>query len=241
LNYFFITGTSRGIGKALAEVLLHDQNNYVTGISRSSSIHHKNYKHIFIDFSFPEKLIKEIDNIFSSVEKSERIVLINNAGTLGKVGYMGEIENTDIIKSFQVNIASAAILMNEFIRKYKDVKAEKIIVNISSGAGKKAVDGWSGYCASKAALDMLSEVAVEEERIRKRGFRIFSAAPGIVDTEMQRQIRDVQSKDFSQVEKFRKYKAEGDLTEPAKAAEKFLYLLNNSDKFKDTVISLRDL
>jgi benzil reductase ((S)-benzoin forming) len=241
VNYFFITGTSRGIGKALAEELLSEPGNLVTGISRGSSIHHKNYKHIFSDLAFPEKLNGEAESIFVPVEKSERIVLINNAGTLGEVGYLGEIENKNLIRSFQVNITSAAILMNEFIRRYKDLKAEKIIINVSSGAGKKPLDGWGTYCASKSALDMLSEVAALEEKIRDRGFRIFSVAPGIVDTEMQSQVRDAQLKDFSTVEKFRKYKKEGDLLEPSVIAGKFLYLINNADKFGDTVISLRAL
>src|SRR5436190_571523 len=109
MNYFFITGTSRGIGQALAESLLSDPDNQVTGISRGSSIHHKNYRHIVSDFTFLEKLSKVADNIFVPVEKPTRIVLVNNAGTLGEVGYLGEIENSDIISSFQTNITSTAI------------------------------------------------------------------------------------------------------------------------------------
>ena len=51
MKHFFITGTSRGIGKALAETLLENDNNEVTGISRTRSIKHPNYKHITTDLS----------------------------------------------------------------------------------------------------------------------------------------------------------------------------------------------
>ena len=61
------------------------------------------------------------------------------------------------------------------------------IVNVSSGAAHRAMEGWSAYCASKAGLDMLTN------RWRSNtdavGMRVFGFAPGIVDTEMQASIR----------------------------------------------------
>jgi benzil reductase ((S)-benzoin forming) len=239
VNYFFITGTSKGIGKAIAEALLSDSGNYVTGISRSCSISHNRYKHILLDLSIPESF-KEFEKIFDILEVAERVVLINNAGSIGEVGYIGEIESSGIIESLHVNMISSAVLMNEFIRNYQGLKAEKIIINISSGAGKKAVDGWGAYCASKAAMDMLSEVAAVEEKIRNRGFRIFSVAPGIADTEMQQRIRNSKQRNFSTVVKFKKYKEDGALTDPAIVAQKYIYLINNIRQFTQTILSVRD-
>jgi benzil reductase ((S)-benzoin forming) len=240
VNYFFITGTSRGIGKAIAESLLSDSGNHVTGISRSSSISHSRYKHIMLDLSIHGSVIKEAEKIFGSLEAPEKVVLINNAGSIGKIGYIGEIESSGIVESLHVNMISSAVLMNEFIRHYQELKAEKIIINISSGAGKKAVDGWGAYCASKAAIDMLSEVAAAEEKLRNRGFRIFSVAPGIADTQMQQKIRNSKQEDFSAVAKFQKYKEDGALPDPAIVAQKYIYLINNTRQFTDTVLSVRD-
>jgi benzil reductase ((S)-benzoin forming) len=240
VNYFFITGTSKGIGKAIAEALLSDSGNYVTGISRSCSISHKRYKHIPLDLSIHRSVIEKAGKIFVALEAPKKVVLINNAGSIGEVGYIGEIESSGIAESLHINMISSAILMNEFVRHYKELKAEKIIINISSGAGKRAVDGWGAYCASKAAVDMLSEVAAAEEKIRNRGFRIFSVAPGIADTEMQQKIRNTRQADFSTVEKFRKYEEEGMLPDPALVAQKYIYLINNTRQFTQTILSVRD-
>jgi benzil reductase ((S)-benzoin forming) len=240
VNYFFITGTSKGIGKAIAEALLSDSGNYVTGISRSCSISHKRYRHIPLDLSIHQSVIENAGKIFGTLEVPEKVVLINNAGSIGEVGYIGEIQSSSIAESLHVNMISSAVLMNEFVRHYKELKAEKIIVNISSGAGKKPVDGWGTYCASKAAMDMLSEVAATEEKIRNRGFRIFSVAPGIADTEMQEKIRNAKQIDFSTVEKFQKYKEDGMLPDPAAIAQKYIYLINNTLQFPQTILSVRD-
>ncbi|MFL5727991.1 MAG: SDR family NAD(P)-dependent oxidoreductase [Cytophagaceae bacterium] len=240
MNYFFITGSSRGLGKALASTLLKEEMNFVTGISRHCSISHPNYKHIILDLANPAQVLRFLPDIFPSLQAADKIVLINNASVLGKAAYLGNTDSQAILDSLQVNIASPAILINEFIRKYEKQDAEKIILNITSGAGKRAVDGWASYCAAKAALNMMSDVMAEEEKIRQRGFRIFSAAPGIVDTYMQAEIRNSDVENFSALEKFRAYKEEGALADPEYVAGKLIYVLNNPGSFPGTQISVRD-
>ncbi len=56
MNYFFITGSSKGLGKALSELLLNNNNNFVYGFARNCSITHKNYTHIKLDFSDLKKI-----------------------------------------------------------------------------------------------------------------------------------------------------------------------------------------
>ena len=53
-NHYYITGSSSGIGKALAEELLTDPNNVVHGISRSETISHERYRHTTVDFAWQE-------------------------------------------------------------------------------------------------------------------------------------------------------------------------------------------
>ena len=237
MNYYYITGTSRGIGKAIAELLLENETNLVIGLSRSNTISHRNYKHITIDLS-------DLNNVrnfeFENVGDSNRIVLINNAGTLGKVGRMGKHIADTIINTYNVNLLSPTILMNSFIRAYRDVEAEKIIINMSSGAGKHPIEAWGSYSASKAALDMLSKVIAEEQAVTGEGFRIASVAPGVVDTKMQEEIRSSSPEDFSRRNDFVEYQSQGNLLDTRIVAARYVEIISRLSKFNDIVFSLRE-
>lgn len=242
MNYFFITGTSQGLGNALTKALLSLPDAEVTGIGRHNTIHHDRYKHIYFDLSDPEKLARQAKNLFPPLKEAEKIVLINNAGVLGEIGHAGKISNESLIRTLNINTIAPAILSNEFIRQYLTcANCHKLIINVSSGAGKKPTDGWSAYCASKAGLDMFSEVVAVEKQKDKNNLKVFSVAPGIVDTPMQDQIRHVEKKDFSRVEEFIEYKKENMLVSPEKVARKFLVLIENEDQFHEPLLSVRTL
>lgn len=237
---FIITGASKGIGKGLAEKALATAA-AVWGISRSHSITHKNYKALTYDLADIPNLLKELPTLFSKAKGYEKIVLINNAGTLGDIGHLGNIENESIPQLFNLNVSAPLLLVNQFMRDFKDFKGEKIVINISSGAGKKAVDGWSGYCASKAALDMASEVAAKETKMDGSGFIIKAIAPGVVDTEMQTNIRSADEKSFSGVEKFKNLKAENQLSNEQEVAEKYFYFIDHLDQYPDVILDVRNI
>nr|WKN35153.1 SDR family NAD(P)-dependent oxidoreductase [Tunicatimonas sp. TK19036] len=241
MHYYFITGTSRGIGKALAEYALQQEQTMVIGFSRQQSIRHSRYIHRSLDLSNINMLRQQVSSVFSELADPERIVLINNAGTLGDVKYFGDIDDARIDQTFSLNITAPAILMNHFIRTYQSSAAERILINISSGVSQYAVDGWSGYCASKAALDMLTEVAaLELEKRAVSNFRVYAVAPGIVDTQMQTDIRDVNEEDFSRLQKFKSYKQDGALNDPHHTAEKYFYLINHPEHFKNVRQDVRE-
>src|SRR5690606_15700892 len=61
------------------------------------------------------------------------------------------------------------------------------IVNLSSGAAHRPMEGWSAYCAGKAGLAMVTQSLALE--YGARGIRAFGFAPGVVDTDMQGEIR----------------------------------------------------
>ena len=217
MNYYFITGTSRGIGKAMAELLLLDPENFVIGISRKCTIEHKSYSHVTLDLSDAEA-VKKFQ--FGEIGKAKRICLFNNSGEIGTIKPLGKLSNTEIIKNLTLNLVSPCVLMNKFIDTFDKVVAEKIILNMSSGAGKNPVDGWSMYCASKAGLDMFSKVADLEEKVRsKKNFRVLSIAPGVVDTDMQTYIRSAASEDFSRLNDFIGFKKNKILLQPDAVAK----------------------
>ena len=242
MNYYFITGASKGIGKAIAEELLKDENNCVIGVSRSSSIQHKHYRHQPMDFSDIPAVEHNLHKVFVPYKDAERLVLINNAGVLGDIGYMGEgMPNERFEFVFDVNVIVPAMLMNSFLQIYQSVQCPKVIVNISSGAGKYPVDGWASYCASKAALDMLSLTVQQEQHVRASGVRVYALSPGVVDTAMQENIRESDVEKFSNVQRFRDYKEQGELATPEEVGRKIVWFLHNTDDFNEVIVSVRDM
>lgn len=245
MNYYYITGTSRGIGKAFAEHLLENPANRVVGISRHRSIEHPHYTHSYLDLTD----VNAISGFkFELHAKAKKVYLINNAGVLGFIKPVGKLDAATIIKNYTVNLIAPTVLTNAFIECYDTTDAEKVIVNVSSGAGKNPIDGWAVYCASKAGIDMLSRVVDLEQKIRAKkpqenihkGFHIFSIAPGVVNTGMQEEIRSAQKEDFSRLEDFIGYKVNNQLSEPEFVSKKYINILANINSIKDVLSSIKD-
>lgn len=199
MNYFYITGTGKGIGSSIARELLKDKDNRVFGISRENDITHPNFSFNKVDLS--ELHIVERMK-FKALQEPTKIVLINNAGMLGDINYLGKLSSNEIQQVYNVNLLAPTLLINQFIERYRDINCEKIIVNISSGASTNPYEAWSTYCASKAGLEMLSRVLIKEEEKQTHPFKVFSIAPGVVDTNMQEQIRATPIENFPHKEKF---------------------------------------
>lgn len=238
MNYYFITGTSSGIGKALTEALLKNNNTKVYGMSRRQDAVSGSYVPISIDLSKAD----EIEAFqFPKLADAERIVLINNAGQIGDIKPVGNVENRAIADLFTVNVTAPGILMNKFIQAYGELPVQKTVLNVSSGAGKNAIEGWAAYCGSKAAIDLFSLTVFEEQKRATHPTQIYSIAPGVVDTQMQAEIRNSNETDFSRHAHFVNLKKNNELTSPDEVAEKYLYILNHTQEFPNCIFSLRDL
>lgn len=238
MNYCFITGTSTGLGKAIAELLLKENNTTVHGFSRKQSIKHKRYIHHTVDFTE----FSQIEQIkFQITDNCEKAILINNAGIIGDIKRNGNINNQLINKTFTVNTIAPAILCNQFLQAVLPRKISGLIINISSGAASHPIASWSAYCASKAALDMYSRVVQEELNEQNiKHIKVFSVYPGIIDTPMQEFIRSSNENDFSSKNRFIQYKKEGNLTSPELTARKILGIFTGNKLINDVVIDIRD-
>ena len=241
MRKFFVTGSSKGLGKAIAELLLEEPNVYVTGLSRTNSIQHDRYTHVAADLEKVDALPGIVDGLFADRAGFEEVVLINNAGYLGDIHYMGDLDHREFIKVMNVNVTAPAILMNAFIRNYGDSEGKKVIINIGSGAGRHPYDGWSAYCSSKAAVDMISESADMENSIRGNNIRIVSLAPGPVDTEMQDIVRSTPVDNFSQINKFIALKESGQLPSVQETAGKILSFIARIDEFEGPIQDIRKI
>jgi benzil reductase ((S)-benzoin forming) len=237
MNYYFITGTGSGIGKALAEELLKEKENLVIGLSRKNSIVHDRFSFVKIDL----KVLKNVKEFsFGKTAEAKKIILINNAGVISQIKRVGTLDPERIIDEYNVNLLAPAILSNVFVKAFKKVNCEKTIINISSGAGKSPIDAWSVYCSSKAGLDMFSKVLSEEQKIINGGFKVFAVSPGVVDTGMQKDIREADSEDFSRKSDFIQYQQSGQLAEADLVAKKIIRILASQNSLQETIISVKD-
>ena len=226
-----ITGTGSGIGKALAELLL-DKNYKVVGYSRTNKIIHTNFTYIKIDLS---DLAATKKLVFPEANKSE-VLLVNNAATIGTIAPFNKKTTKDIINEYQLNLISPTLLSQKFISTYK--KNSKLLINMGSGAANNPISSWSTYCATKAGLDMLTQVIAEENH---ENLTVFSVHPGIVDTNMQKKIRETKPDLFPLLSKFTSYYNNNELENTENVAKKLHYIIQNFAEFTKNILSIRDV
>ena len=226
----FITGSGKGIGKAIAELLLL-KGYQVFGYSRSNSINHTHFSFTRIDLTDLEKIQK-----LSFPKVSGEVLLINNAGTIGEIKPLSLKSEEAIINEYNLNIIAPTLLCKKFLEAFPT--QEKIILNISSGAANKSIPSWSTYCATKAALDMLTGVIAEEKH---KNLTVFSVHPGVVDTNMQSEIRNSDPKNFPLLSKFIDYYIQNELESTKIVAKKLFYIIENNTQFTENVLSIRDI
>lgn len=237
MNYFFITGSSKGLGKALTELLLTNEKNFVYGISRTNNISHQQFQHIQVDLA-DIGVVKQFE--FPELKDAITITLINNAGIVGDIKYLGNLDCDKIISTYNLNLITPTLLINQFAKTYNN-ELSKLVINISSGAGRSPIDGWSTYCATKAGLDMLSLVFKEEITNKKLNINTLSLAPGIIDTGMQEEIRKADETSFSNIERFIEYKNNGDLADPTSTAKLIAKFISDKTLQEKTICSVRDI
>ncbi|RZK24091.1 MAG: SDR family NAD(P)-dependent oxidoreductase, partial [Hymenobacter sp.] len=101
--------------------------------------------------------------------------------------------------------------------------------------------GWAAYCASKAALNSLSETAQKEQDLRGTGVRIWALAPGVVDTAMQAHIRTAEVAQFSEQAKFTHYYAQGQLQDAGVVAQRIVHWLHHPSAKEPVILRISDL
>lgn len=210
-----ITGTSKGIGKAIANYYL-EKGEKVVGISRTNVIDHPNFTFVKCDFTEKQQLY-DLDLSAFAEPENYPVRLFNNAGILGEIKRTHELTLTHYTDISMVNIVATQFLCSYTLQTFGFDNVEAII-NISSGAGERPVPSWAGYCASKAAVNLFSETLAEELKELGKDTKVFSIAPGVVDTDMQHSIRGSNARDFSNKQNFVDLKENDELRTPEEVA-----------------------
>jgi benzil reductase ((S)-benzoin forming) len=174
---------------------------------------------------------------------AERVLLVNNAGLISPIGPVGRLSTEAIYSSVAANVSAAITLTDAFLRAVPASAIDRRVIHVSSGAARSAYAGWNVYCATKAALDHHARcVQLEaQEQGPAQGLRICSLAPGIMDTEMQGEIRATPSQDFPMRPKFDDLKAQGALLPPQDVAERLLTYMVSEAFGSDPAADLRSI
>lgn len=228
-----ITGGSKGLGHGIAEV--YHKNGYRV-ISISRTILKKEYavEQYQCDLRDLQQLEQTITEIFSHLnsENTSVLTLFNNAGSLGTVNTLEHISAEEISSTIGINLIAPLVVSSLFIKFTKGWDCKKRIINISSGAAINPYASWAMYCSSKAGLDMLTKVTAKEQKKIKNGVKITSIYPGVVDTDMQEEVRNAPKENFKSVKRFIDFYEKGQLATPKQVAEQ-IYQLDISGKLKN--------
>ncbi|MFM0637921.1 SDR family oxidoreductase [Paraburkholderia metrosideri] len=233
-----VTGHTRGLGASLAEQLLA-RGVAVLGLSRSRHATLKErfpalLEEIELELADPSRVAQWVatDALRSFVSGARSVLLINNAGMVQPIGPIEGQDATDIATAVSLNVATPLMLASALAAASADA-TDRRIMHISSGAARNAYPGWSIYCATKAALDHHARAVALDAN---RALRICSLAPGVIDTNMQAEIRGSGTEQFPMREKFEDLKRNGQLSTPEQCATQLLdYAF--SDAFGQTPVA----
>ncbi|NVK29650.1 MAG: SDR family NAD(P)-dependent oxidoreductase [Gammaproteobacteria bacterium] len=194
-----ISGGSRGLGHAACEQLIGDGFEVIE-FSRTAPHDYS----VRCDFADPTSVGQTITETLLSLDLSdlETLWVINNAGVLTPIGPTAKFETAELIDNMSVNIASAVVFMSEVMRQIQNLPARKVIANISSGAATSPYAGWSLYCMAKAGIEQFVRSVAEEQKNSVTPVTLLNFIPGVIDTEMQREIRLNSKENFPEVQKF---------------------------------------
>ncbi|WP_186579238.1 (S)-benzoin forming benzil reductase [Aquibacillus kalidii] len=234
MKYAIVTGTSKGLGESVARLLM-DEGIHVIGISRRESEMLENYNglgsytHAVIDLADHSAMETPLMDVMTSIinEKPELIYLVNNAAMVEPIERAGSMASADLTNHVQLNLLAPLLATNMLLQAVKGITTRAIVANVTSGAANRSVYGWSAYCSTKAGLNRFTEtVALEQEELNT-DHKVILYNPGIMDTEMQADIRSADKQAFKDIETFKQYKEDNSLRSTDDVARVLVNVLIN--------------
>jgi len=250
-----LTGASRGLGAAMAEQLLSvgtvmlclSRGRHPTLAARAAAAQ------VQLE-EWPRDLTESIavaDEVEAwlhafDAQRFDTAVLINNAGVIATVGPSDGCTTAELSSALRVGLEAAILLTAAFLRATRGWRADRRVLNISSGIGRRAMAGSAIYGAAKAGMDHYSRgVALDEAHRaelagdKSRTARIVSLAPGVIDTDMQAQLRCADSAGFPGKAYFEQQHAQGQLVSAQETARRVLAYLVRDDFGSNPVADIR--
>lgn len=222
MKTILLTGISQGLGKAIydflaSELYAKDEKIYITR-NRPKDIvenHLSNYVHL--DFLNPNLDFEQI----SPHHNSKAIILISNAAIIEPIKSVSDINITELENAMRINCIAPFILASHLTKKAYNASIPLLIINISSGAANKPIQGWAPYCMGKAAVKMAFDVIAKENP----WVEVLHFDPGVMDTNMQTIIRASSETVMPALENFKRYKNDNLLKSPVVVAEEISQII----------------
>jgi benzil reductase ((S)-benzoin forming) len=244
-----LTGASRGMGLAMAQQLLA-QGHDLLCISRKTNDElaaqaaqaGRKLEQWPQDLARADTAAARLETWLKGQDAASlaSVTLINNAGMIPRIAALDAIPAAQLCDALRVDLEAPMLLTGAFLRATAGWKAARRVLNISSGLGRRAMAAQSAYCAAKAGMDHFTRcVALEQER-EANGARICSLAPGVIDTDMQVQLRSADAANFPDQGNFIGLKEKGMLSSPEDAASRVLAYLARPDFGSNPVADVRD-
>ncbi len=238
-----LTGASRGLGLAMARQLRASGQRLLT-LSRqpNAQFDGPGVEQWAVDLSQPAEAAARLRAWVAALPRDqiESLTLINNAAGLAALAPLGDVDAADLSQALRVGLEAPMLLTSAFLDASADLHVPRKVLNISSGLGRFAMAGSAVYCAAKAGLDHLSRALALEEAASPNGAKIVSLAPGVIDTDMQLQLRSADPQAFGERTRFASLKAEGRLDSPEAAAAKVLAWLERPDYGANPIGDVRE-
>ena len=247
-SLYILTGASRGMGLAMAEQLLQ-KGNALLCISR-----HANLDLALAAQKADVPLTQWTHDLADSEGVSERMrewlqsqnpadfasaSLINNAGVIPPIAPLRQSQPAELALALRVGLEAPMALSAAFLGATQAWPVARKVLNISSGLGRYPMASQAAYCAAKAGMDHFTRCLALDEALYANGAKVCSLAPGVIDTDMQVQMRGAAGEAFPDQSKFLQLKAQGQLSSPAQAAQQVLRFLARPDFGNEPVADVR--
>jgi benzil reductase ((S)-benzoin forming) len=249
-----LTGASRGLGQAMAAQYL-EAGAFVLGLSRQRSLELETaaaatgarLEQWHVDLAQPLPVVDRLSDWLAALVRRvdgalpARVRLIHNAALLSQPGDVADGDAIEMATSLRVGLEAPVALTAAFLRGTAAWStSDRRVLFVSSGLGRRPMAGSAAYCAQKAGLDHFARSLALEEGGRENGARVAAVAPGIIDTDMQRQLRGADVALFPEGARFDELHRSGALASPTDAAAKMLALLERADFGDKPVTDVRE-
>ncbi len=190
-----ITGGGRGIGAVTAALLARAGASVVLSARSgeeidavAAQIQREGGKALAVagDISDAEQVEEVVETALTQYDRVD--ILVNNAGIIWPIEEAAYADADEWIYNIHVNLIAPYVMARNVLPVMLDQGYGRIL-NITSGAATHVIPGWSAYCTAKAGLNMMTQALAAE--VAESGVRINAFSPGMVDTEMQADVRSV--------------------------------------------------
>lgn len=248
MHITILTGASRGLGLAMAQQRLAG-GHHVLAIARRATLADpapgqlESWTADLADSAPVAQRLHDWLQTFSQTQAGRAlssVTLINNAGVVPSPAPLTQQDAAEMVHALRVGLEAPLLLTAAFLRATAGWTATRKVLLVSSGLGRRAMAGSAVYCAAKAGMDHLARALALEEAGKPGAAAVVSLAPGVIDTDMQVQLRSADAALFPERERFVGLHAQGQLDSPAQAATKVLRYLDRADFGSAPVADVRD-